>query len=343
MPLWTDIVDPIELTGYIRASLAEREAAKGSLAGFLPNREVAGIEARFKKGSSGLVEEARFRAYDAEPEVGKGEGGKSVVLELPAIGQTIPVSEYAQLIARNVDDEKMKDAILGTASRLAKSISERIERLRGTVLVSGKATIDQANFKNDDDFGRSAGHSVTAAALWTTESVDRLADLQTWYDAYVDANGVEPGALLMSNRAFRALAAGSQFKNQLLNGVSRPATEDDVRAVISAAGLPDIIKYDRRVLSGGVSTRVIPDDRILLLPAPVAADDWESTELGATYWGETLTSALPGYGLEPAEQPGIVAGVYRGDKAPAIAEVQADAISMPVLANADLSFVAKVL
>jgi hypothetical protein len=42
------------------------------------------------KGQTGLVEAATFRAFDAEPEIGKGPAGKRVTLELPALGQNIP-------------------------------------------------------------------------------------------------------------------------------------------------------------------------------------------------------------------------------------------------------------
>ena len=49
------------------------------------------------------------------------------------------------------------------------------------------------------------------------------------------------------------------------------------------------------------------------------------------------------FGLEGDDMPGLVAGVFRGDKPPMAAEVISDAIGMPVLANANLSFVATVL
>ena len=49
------------------------------------------------------------------------------------------------------------------------------------------------------------------------------------------------------------------------------------------------------------------------------------------------------FAIPEADQPGLVTGVYRGEKPPMIAEVISDAIAMPVLANANLSFVADVL
>lgn len=347
MPLWTDVIDPATLTGYARASLADYEAKKGTLAQFLPNREVADIVVRFMQGSTGLVDIAQWRAYDAEPEVGKGQSGKRVTLELPAVGQNIPVSEYAQLRARNASDETVLNAVLNTTNRVVHAVSDSVERLRGIVLATGKATINPTNFggkfQSDDDFGRSGGHTVTASSAWSTGSVSRLTDLQTWTDTYIADNGVAPGAILMSTRVLRALAAGTEFQTQLINGGARPATRADVNAIIEGAGLPPIFVYDRRVSVNGSATKVVPDDRLLLLPAPVATDDWEGTELGATFWGQTLTSMDPAYQLDDADQPGLVVGTYRGDKPPLIAEVVSDAIALPVLANADLSFSADVL
>lgn len=346
MALWTDIIDPATLTGYARASLADYEQRKGTLARWLPNREVADIVVRFVQGSTGLVDVANFRAYDAEPEIGKAPGGKRVTIELPALGLNIPVTEYNQLRQRNANPSD--EAVLATIQRatdvVARAVSDAVERLRGTVLQTGKATVVQngATFM-DDDFGRSAGHSVTAGTLWSTAGADALGMLTTWYDTYVTSNGDEPGAILASTRVVRAMGGLTQFATQLSNGASRPATASDVQATIQAAGLPPIYTYDRRVSVGGSSQKVLSDDRLFFLPAPVDPNAGDSSELGATFWGQTLTSTSGDWGIVDSEQPGLVAGVYRGEKPPMIAEVISDAVALPVLANADLSFVADVL
>ena len=344
--LWTDVIDPATLTGYVRQSMSDYEASRGSLARWLPNREVPDIVVRFVAGRAGLVEAAQFRAYDAEPEVGKRPSGRRVVLELPALGQAIPATEYEQLRSRNAgaDDAELTNAILATAATVGRAVADAIEHLRGVVLATGKATIDQPGvFQSDDDYGRSAGFTTTAGSLWSSPSVSRLDYLETLRDLYVDENGAEPGAIVMSRRVFRALSQGDELSTQLLNGASRNATDQQVRDSVSGAGLPDIVVYDRRVSIGGVSTRVLPDDRLLLLPAPVDNDDWEGTELGATFWGRTLTSESPEYGLSATEQPGVVVGAYRNPKPPMGVEVISDAIALPVLANANLSLSAKVL
>lgn len=339
MALYTDIVDPADLTGYVRAGLEDYEQNQGTLARWLPNREVADTDVRFRAGSAGLVPEAKYRAYDAEIERTEGVSSKRVVLELPAVGTEDIVSEYETLRNRNAPDETIETSIYATGLRVARAVANRVERLRGTVLSTGKATINQDNFKSDDDFGRRADFTTTATTLWTTPEADRIGYLETLLDMYVEENGVEPGTMLVSNRAFRALASGDQFKINLVGGGSRPATDADVQAIITGAGLPPIERYNRRTKAG----KVLDDSRILLLPAAGDTNAWEDAELGATFWGQTLTSTDERYGLAPEEMPGIVAGVYRGEKPPLIAEVIADAISLPVLANANLSLSAKVL
>jgi hypothetical protein len=147
----------------------------------------------------------------------------------------------------------------------------------------------------------------------------------------------------MSTRAFRAMQNNSKLATQLVNGSSRPATAQEVRNFISGAGLPDVYLYDRRVQVNGTATKVLPDNLVLLLPTPTDVNDEGGTQLGGTFWGRTLSSTEPGWGIDVADQPGVVAGVYRNEKPPMGIEVISDAIGLPVLANGDLSIAATVL
>jgi len=344
MALWTDLIDPATLTGYARQSLADYEVQRGTLARWLPNQFVADIVVRLVKGQFGLVDVAKWRAYDAEPEVGKTPVGTRITLELPALGQNIPLSEYEQLRSRNAAENALVKSILKTTDAVVRAVADSMEYLRGVVLNTGIATIAQGNFINADDFGRPAGHTVTltGTALWSAPTTaDPLTNFTTWSDIYVAANGEDVGSIVMSTRAFRALTKIAGFQTQLVNGAARPATADDVRAILAGAGVPPIYLYDRQVSIAGVATKVVPDTQVLLLPAPV--DPNGESSLGATFWGQTLTSLSSEFGIEDGEYPGIVAGLYRGDKPPMIAEVISDAIGMPVLANAALSFASKVL
>ena len=337
--LWTDILDPATLTGYARESMSDVERRKGTLAGFLPNRTTPDTLVRFNVGRTGLVEEARFRAYDAEPEVGRGPKGERRTLELPAIGQTIPVSEYNQIRGRNSADPIVAEMLYNTADQVVTAVSDRIERLRGQVLLTGKAVIDQDNFQSSDDFGRSEKMAPTAATAWNDPDADPIRDLRLWRDLYEDTNGVEPGAMVWSREIQTALANSRNFQITTAGGGSRPATMNDVNAILASEGLPPIYVYTRRTASGPV----LPKTHLLMLPPQVGVDDWMGTELGATFWGQTLTAEDPAWNIAPLDRPGIVVGAYRNPKPPMIAEIISDAISIPVLANADLALAAKVL
>lgn len=345
MALWTDVIDPATLTGYAREAMADYELRKGTLARWLPNRDIPDIVARFMRGQTGLLDAAQFRAYDAEPEIGRRPSARRVTIELPALGQNLPVSEYEQLRLRsgNVPEELALVTIQNSVTAAVRAIADAIERMRGIVLVTGKATINQTNFAVDDDFGRPSSHTVTAGTLWTLASTSRLDYLNIITDQYRDSTGDEPGAMVMSTRVFRALAQGTEFSVPLQAGATRLPTRQQVDDVLIGAGLPPITIYDRRVSVNGAVTRVVADDRLLLLPEPVEIDDWQGTDLGATFWGRTLTSTEPGWEIPDVDQPGVVAGVWRNEKPPMGVEVISDAIGLPVLANAERSLAAKVL
>lgn len=334
MNLWADLISPAELTGYAREHQRNIEESKGSLAAFIPNREVGDIVATFFQGESGLQPEANFRAYDAAPEVAGGKGGRRVTLSLPALGQTVPVSEYVQLRSRNATDAEVRDKVLETVELVVEAVSDRIERQRGIVLATGKSTIDQHNYVAEDDFGRAPELTTTAPQLWSDPEVSRLDYLETLADLYEEHNDERPGTLLVSRRIANALRKGKEFET-----VGRRTTSADVNDILTDSGLPTVTVFERKTFSG----RVLPDDVALLLPAPVAPDAWNQTKLGATFWGRTLTSQDASYQIQASDQPGIVAGVYRNPTPPMIAEVTSDAIGLPVLANANLSLAAKVL
>lgn len=338
MALITDLITPAELTGYARESLSAYEQRKGSLSAWLPNKNVTDILVRFVAGQAGLVDEAKFRAYGAAPEIGRYQPGKRVIIELPAIGQNNPMDEYTKLRARAASDDAIVKYITDQTDAVVRAVADALEKMRGVVLTSGKATIDQANFKSVDDFGRSADMAPTAATAWTDTAADILSDLQAWHDKYVEVNGDEPGTLLVSTKIARLIGVSKQFQTKLIDGSSRPASLNDINGVLAGQGLPALTVFNRRTKSG----RVTPDGVLFMLPAAVASDAWEDTELGSTFWGVTESASKPGWEIAESEQPGIVVAAFEGEKPGEPTEIISDAVALPVLANADLSLAATV-
>lgn len=346
MPLWTDIVDPATLTGYARASLTDYEARKGTLAVFLPNRTVPDIIARFVAGQSGLLDAAEFHAYDTETPIGSGEERKRQLIELPKLGRKTRVSEYDQLRSRGRDsDENVLQTVLRQAAINARAVSDRMEVARGAVINAGIAAIDENGFLANSDFGRDPSLTVTADVLWSVSATaSPLSNFRTWCDIMGDLNGERPGAALMSQRAFNAMTTCAEFRALAATTAGTPAivTRDYVQQVLTSFNLPPVIVFDRKVRVAGTVRRVIPDNKVFLLPAPVDPNDAEGTDLGGTWWGQTLESSEPNYDIAEEDRPGIVMGNYKDDD-PLGVWVKSSAIGLPVLANANLSLAATVL
>lgn len=344
--LWTDVVTPAELTGYARAALEDYERTKGTLARWLPNRTIPDIVARFVAGATGLQPVAQFRSYDAETPTGALPGGKRVTIELPPVGLKFRVGEYDQLRARGADNaEQVLSSVERATARVTGAVVDRIELERGKAIETAALNISENGFVQTGSWSRSAGHTVTAATLWSTSATAKpLDDITLWRDVYVAANGEQPGALLVSNRVVAALARTAEFLALSATTAGTPSlvSLDAIQAVLAAHGLPPIYIYDRQTKVGATTTKVLSDNKVFMLPAPVDPFDAEGTDLGGTFWGQTLESSEPDYGIEDAEQPGLVVGAWK-TRDPIAVWVHSNAIALPVLANADLSLVATVL
>lgn len=336
MLLTSDYIDPVTLTGYGRAALADQEQNQFTLSRFLPSRTIDDLQYRFTRGGLGLADSATVRAYDAESPIGKRPSLGQVTGELPPISQKIRLSEYDRLRVRRSNDG-IVNAIYNDAEAMVKSVAARVELARGEALYKGKIQLNENGVIVDIDFGRAAGHTVTAGTAWTDfTNATPLTDLLAWMATYRAANGISPGVILTSPRVVMLMMQNAQMRGILYPGSSGPniVSQDAVNAGLAAFGLPQVITYEAQVNVNGVATAVIPDDRLILLP-PVGSE-----ELGATLWGTTSESLEPEYNLA-GDEPGIVVGSY-STKDPVAVWTKAAAVSLPVLANPNLSFAADV-
>jgi hypothetical protein len=348
MALWTDIIDPVEATGIARDEQYVVEQARGgSLARFLPNVLVDSDHVKFYPNATGLVDAARYRAFNAPPEIGKGQPTKASTIDLPAISRNEPVDELTQKELARLSDDRIRKSIESAIRRNVQAISQRQERARGLVIDAGSLVVDEDNFLINDVFGRDGALSVSAGSgnWWADAAIDRLSALSAWNDVYAGFNnGVSAGRLVFGSRAaYNAFAAGNQFKTLVGASASRPPLASEVEGYVVSAGLPTYEIYDRRVSIEGTLTPVLNPKKVYLLPEPTDTENEDGGVLGATYWGRTVSAGFESWGIEPDEQPGIVAGIYKEEKVGASVEVQADSIGEPVLANPNASMAIQVL
>jgi hypothetical protein len=347
--MWTDLVEPVELTGYARARLEDYERQQnGSLSSFLPNEFLNDIVARFTVGGTGLQPVAEFLSYDAETPLGSLPGAQRVTIELPKLGMKMRVSEYEQLRARgNLSNVVLRGSVERITERLVDAISDRMEYERGYALENASLLIDdETGFKQTGDWERDASHEVDASTgvgeYWDDPDADPIRDLITWQEVFIATNGFKPGAILTSTSVLTALQRHASLRvlASSLAGAPQIVTIDAVNGTLAAYGLPPIQVYDRLVNFRGTVTKVLSPEYLFMLPSPGGTVG--GVKLGATYWGTTLESSEPDYGIGELDRPGIVVGTWK-TRDPIAVWVHSAAIGLAVLGDANLTLRAQVL
>lgn len=342
----TEFIEPTELTGVIREALSDLQVNRFTLSRWLPNVTIDDINFEFVRGGGGLAEASVYRSWDAESKIGRREGIGKVMGELPPISEKIPLNEYDRLRLRKLDtSDAALPFIARDAQRLAKNIAARFELARGQALVNGQVPVDELG--QTISFGRAAGHSVTAATLWSDHAdATPIDDLESWVQTYVDTNGEAPAVILMPRQVLLNMRQCAQVQRQvfpLAPSDSMPMINgDQVSTVLGSMGLPPIEIYDAQVKVDGVSTRVTPANSLALLPAAGATDAASPTDLGATLLGTTAEALEPEYALTGTDQPGVVAATWK-TKDPVRLWTHAAAVGVPIVREPNLTFKAQVL
>lgn len=337
-------VTPDALTAFVRQVPSP---STFSLASVLPNRLLSTNHVDLASITR-TNRTARFRAFDGRIHVSERDvtGGKQV--NLPPLSSSIGVGELERLRLQfaqtgGTNTAALVQAIYNDAENLTNEVLARVELARGDVLTDGKFTLaGEGGLFMEADFGVPAAHLVTAATVWSDPAADIIANLTDWVNVYIATNGQAPGGMIVSQRVLSAMLRNPAIRTLAasLAGapgiVSRPALDGS----LDAFGLPPIsLVYNTKVDVDGVSTSVIPDDRVIFIPQ-------NPTDLGYTAFGISAT-ALELVTSNRAElsfsQAAGIVGVVVKDGPPFRETTFVDAVGMPVLANANLLFVADVL
>jgi hypothetical protein len=291
---------------------------------------------------------ARFRAFDGRLHVSERDAGVTKVVKLPPLSTSLSVGELEKLqlaFARSGGGNlsAIIRATYNDAENLTREVQSRMEQARGDVLTDGKFTLaGEGGLYMEADYGVPANHFVAPGTLWSNTAAATIITNETaWMATYVATNGFRPGGQVISTRVLNYMLQNAELRTLAgsLAGTPGLVTRAGLDAALAAYGLPPIkFVYDSMVDVDGVSTAVIPDDRVIFVPPNVA-------DLGKTSWGvsatalELVNSGLVEFSYE--EAPGIVAVVEK--VGPPYREFTfVDAVGMPVLKNPKLLMVADV-
>lgn len=291
---------------------------------------------------------ARFRTFDGRLHVSERDTVSTKQVKLPPLSTSVSMGEFERLqleFARTqgTNQAALVNAIYNDAENLTGEVLNRMELARGDTLTDFKLTMMAAADEPaglEADFGAPTGHLVAPGTLWTVlASATPLTDLIAWYDAYIAA-GNAAGAFWTSTRVARLLQRSAEIINAIAgaNTGRTRVTSAEVNDLFESEGLPPIRRYDASVDVDGAATKIIPDDRLLIVPA-------NPGDLGYTAWGvsatalELVTSNDADLAFE--EAPGIV-GVVEKSGPPYREFTFVDAVGMPIISNPRALMVADV-
>ena len=288
---------------------------------------------------------ARFRAFDARLHVSERDTTMTKQVKLPPLSSSVSVGEFERLqleFARlgGTNQSALVDAIYDDATNLAREVRARMEQARGDVLTDGKFTLaGEGNLTMEADFGVPGNHIVAPATPWSTvASATVIADLTAWVNTYVATNGSRPTGMVVSTRVMNYMLQNAEIRTLAASLAGAPGlvTRPALDAALQAFGLPPVsLVYDSNVDVDGVTTKVIPDDRVIMY----------GDNVGYTAWGITATALELAQAAEAdlsfSDAPGL-AGVVIKEGPPFRSFTYVDAVGMPVLENPRRLFIADV-
>lgn len=313
----------------------------------LPERQIQGV--RFRTTSAKRrVNAAKFRAYDAPTALAKRQA-EQVVNEgmLPALGQTLAVSEMDQIlldVGHGLDTQAYIDLLYSDVERHVESIKTAQELAAGQLLANGSVTLPGLGL--DVNWNVPANNMPTAGVLWDDPDATPLTNERAWIDYLVNGGAPAPREVITSNRARALLASNAEYRAAFYGASTQGGTPtatlapNEVDTVRARYGLPPIVTYDVQVWNDDVYQRVIPDNKWIMVPG-VPASEWAETQYGVTRESAKFTSGT-NPALTRAEAPGIVV-VTKVDDNPVQIYTRGAAIGMPVLYVPDIHISATVL
>lgn len=288
---------------------------------------------------------AKYRSFDGRIHVSRRDAAEERRVKLAPLSTSLSEGELERLnreFARlgGSNERARERAVYNDAEQLTREVQNRLEMAWGDTLTDGSLTI--AELGQVAEYGIPANHLVAPTTAWTdTTNGVVLTNLRAWADVWKATNGYFPGRIKTSLRMLR-LAQRNKEVIDAVYGSTQGRTRvglNELNDLLRDEGLPVFDEsYDSEFDVDGVSTRTIPDDRVLLLPTDLA-------ELGHTAMGvsatalELVNSSKSDLSFE--EAAGIV-GVVIKEGPPFREFVFVDAVGQPVLDDAKKLLVADV-
>lgn len=292
---------------------------------------------------------AAYRSFDGLIHVSSRDAGSGKFVELIPFSDSLNLGEYERIaieIARlqGTNRDAQVRAAYNDAERLKGTMDNRIELAWGDVLTDGKLTINEGGFNGEADYGVPSNQiTAPAGALWTDankSSAVPLTDLDAWQEVRI-ANGNEVASRMLMSRVRVGVLRRNKQIIDAVHGATAGRTSvslDELNNLLSSENLPTIVTYDSTLNVEGTVTRVIAQDKVMLLPEDIGSLGFMAFGLTATALELVRSGEVE---MSFGDAQGIVGVIIK--QGPPFREFTfVDAVGMPILSNAGLLTIADV-
>lgn len=303
------IVDPVELTAFIRDIVDATISGPNSLERFLPRVDRLALEWSFNYAERERPKVAHYRAFDTEADLTTRPGFNKVSGAIPPIARKMLLSEQERTrlnlayASNDVKSTYLRELVFNDAERITKEVLARVELARGSVLQTGTVTFtseEALELTINYNDGASSIQTNAASPLWTVANAATstpIADMIDWMEDYADNNyDDQPVVGVTSRKVIAGARASDEVKGMLQGSMTNPpsiVTEGQFNQLLAAYGIPPLVEYRTRLDVDGTVTRVLDENKIIWLPAASVES------FGETMYGVTADA------LDMAEQGGI--------------------------------------
>lgn len=287
---------------------------------------------------------ARYRSFDGRIHVSSRDTGSEKRVPLLPLSSSLNQGEYerlqrefARLQGGNV--ALLERAIYNDGEQLTREVQNRVEMAWGDLFSDGILNISEGGLTGSAgvaDFGVPGNQKVTVGTAWATfATAPVLSDLEAAINTRVETNGnSRPGYVLTSSTQIRNMRRNKQVIDAVYGSTAgrTQVTLTELRNLLADEfeGLTLLNSYDSSFDVDGVTTRTIPNDKVMLLPADL--DNFAYTAWGVSATALELVNANQS-DLSFEEAAGIV-GVVIKTGPPFRQNVLVDAVALPILADA---------
>lgn len=290
------------------------------------------------KNTDVTISTAQYRVHNTPAPYSNIDATRSVLEgNFPLLGGKKAVEEYElifQGIANGGNQAQLEAAIYENIQDQVAAIQARLELAAGSLLATRKVEINENGLIQTIAFDKAGGKTIAddVTANWSQASAKPLTDERGWVNTLEASGAPRPGVALASTKLIAQMCASKEYVSQLYSGTNAPATlaPTQLNQIREQWGLAPLVAYNVNVFVDGVSTRTIPEDRLILLPDPA------TETVGVTQYGTTVEGLIMTTGSNPSlagyEAPGIVSTKLVEQDPPTVI-TRTTAAVLPVLTN----------